>query len=1025
MFQRWCLSLLLLIGGVLPCAAQTTVQLINTHEALRVTSNFKVLHEQDGPLDINQIIQRKDQFEWPLGNNQNFGFTQKGLWFHLHLSNVTNVANWVVDIAYAQNDIVDFYLVDGKGVVIKQLQQGKLARDHQYRLPTMELNLPDATPVDLFIRVQSSTVSRIVPIDIQTQQHHTQMIMLDSLFWGLFYGALLILVIHSVVMYVERRESSSLAYVTYILSIMLWQFVWGGHIQMLFSSSISRWLNMHTDILFLWVGLSAAMFTLTFLNAKRTAVRSYRFVRLICLALLALAVLSLLNVFEQSTHNILVYVVSIVAITSYLVAGFESYTYPYLPARYFIFAWSILLTSAFVGLLGLLGILPSNQITTYCFQVGVCCEAALFSMAIMEKSRYEMENEIASYTREMRHNLELIEEKNAHLDIARKDAIRASQVKSQFLANMSHEIRTPLNAILGFSKELQSSVSDADRQDHARIVNTAATNLLSIINDVLDFSKIEAGKLQVNSEPFSPEQLLNELIGLMAKTAQDKRLEFIFQSDKLPNKLMGDASRIRQVLTNLLGNAIKFTPKGHVKLNVICQAENGTMWLIFKVQDTGIGISANQRKVLFKAFSQVHDTLNKEYQGTGLGLVISQQLTQLMHGHIQVESEIGRGSEFTATIRTQILNEQGRDNERSQWKNKRIAVVEPYQPTRQAIVDLFTQLGAVIVEPTEQAETDFLFWGTNSILTEQQISQAKQIGAANKVLLYPSRLKPAPNHYLREVFMHCLEKPLMVSKLDKLFDPEPQQDTTQFQSLLSHLPNIKLLAVDDMEFNLRLLSTWLKSSPVQLSTSLSGQDAVSRCEKEEFDLILMDLQMPNMDGLQAARLIRQTGLNNGTPIVAVTAHVFKEEQEKLLSSGMDDYLPKPIGLDSLLELIQRWCQLPEQPNVQSVDWELALQQSHSNQQLATQMLQDFLHQLPELQQHINTPAEKQDYPAFQQAVHKLHGLCCYTGVPKLQALCMKMEVALKEDNHALAQQHLVEFNLECNSVLEQGKQLID
>ncbi|WP_416307326.1 7TM diverse intracellular signaling domain-containing protein [Neptunicella sp. SCSIO 80796] len=1024
MNSSWRLALLLLLCFAWPCAAQTTVQLINTQDTLRVTSNFKVLHENGAPLDISQIIELKDKFEWPVGNNQNFGFTRQGLWFHLHLSNVTKVNKWVVDIAYAQNDRVDFYLVR-KDQVVEQIEQGKLAYQHQYRLPTMELDLPDASPVDLFIRVQSDSVSRIVPIDIQTKAHHTKMIMLDSLLWGLFYGALLILVIYNLVMYVERKEISSLAYVVYILSVMLWQFVWGGHIQMVFSGSLTRWLNLHTDLIFMVVGLSAAAFTLTFLNAKYTAPRSYRIICVVCMALVLLTLLSLINIFDQATQNTLVYIVSIVGITSYLIAGFESYAFPYLPARYFIFAWSILLTCALVGILGLLGILPSNEVTSYCFQAGVCCEAVLFSMAIMEKSRCEMENEIATYTREMRQNLELIEEKNAHLDIARKDAIRASQVKSQFLANMSHEIRTPLNAILGFSKELQSSVSDSDRKEHARIVNTAATNLLGIINDVLDFSKIEAGKLQVNNEPFSPEQLLDELIGLMAKTAQDKHLEFIFESEALPNKLIGDASRIRQVLTNLLGNAIKFTPQGHVKLKVCGRQEGNFMWLTFSVEDTGIGISTNQQKVLFKAFSQVDDALNREFQGTGLGLVISQQLTQLMHGQIKVESEISKGSYFTATIRTQILNDQGRVDERIQWRNKRIMLVEPYLPALHSLNALFVQMGAIIVEPTEQNPADFLFWGVAAVPDEQQIEQARAVNAVTKILLHPSGIKPMQHAHFNAVFNHYLEKPLSVSKLDKLFEAKPLSDGNQLDYLLNHLPEIKLLAVDDMEFNLRLLSTWLKPSPVQVSTSLSGQDAVSRCEKESYDLILMDLQMPNMDGLQASRLIRQTELNRGTPIIAVTAHVFKEEQERLLSSGMDDYLPKPVGLDTLVDVIQRWCQVPDQPVVQSVDWQLALQQSHSNQQLATQMLQDFLQQLPELQQQINQPAEQQDYLAFQQAVHKLHGLCCYTGVPKLQALCMEIEVALKENNHSLALARLADFNQECDVVLHKGQQLID
>ncbi|MBC3767887.1 hybrid sensor histidine kinase/response regulator [Neptunicella marina] len=1003
--------------------AQSVVQLINTEQSIRLSNSFKVLHETDQPLSIVDVIKQQNNFDWPTGNNQNYGMTRKGLWFHMQISNVSNVSQWVMDVAYAQNDIVDFYVVRNN-MVIDQARQGKLATHHPYRLPTLELTLDDATPVDIYIRVQSDSVSRVVPIDVQSKSHHTQLLMLDSLLWGLFYGALLVLGIYTLVLYFERKEKSSLAYVGYVLSVVLWQFVWGGHIQMLFNSAVSRWLNDHTDLLFMLVGLNAAVFTLSFLNAKQTAPRSYQVIRIVIGCLILLALISMLGILEQATQNMLVYAVSIMGITTYLIAGFESYAGHNATARYFIFAWSILLTCALVGMLGLVGILPSNPFTTYCFQVGVCIEAALFSIAILDKSRQDMENEIASYTREMRQNLELIEEKNAHLDIARKDAIRASEVKSQFLANVSHEIRTPLNAILGFSKELQSSGTEADRLEHAKIVNSAATNLLLIINDVLDFSKIEAGKLQVSNEPFSPLQLLDELTTLMAKTAQDKGLEFIFESDELPGKLVGDASRIRQVLTNLLGNAIKFTKQGHVRLQVGCRQEHNSMWLTFQVEDTGIGISANQRKVLFKAFSQVDDALNREFQGTGLGLVISQQLTQLMNGRIEVESETGRGSLFTATIRTQTLKEQENSQSLNLVANKTLKFYEPYPSTHRAQQKLFAQLDAIIVPLEAQQEVDYLFWSASKIPQADDIERIRSISAKRKVLVHPMTFRPSQHPELGELFEQCLEKPLSRSKFHKLFEVSPQKPTTELQSLLKQLPEIRILAVDDMEFNLRLLSTWLKNSPVQLHTSLSGQDAVSRCEKEEFDLILMDLQMPNMDGVKATRLIRQSELNQGTPIIVVTAHVFKEEQEKLMESGMDDYLAKPIELGALVNLIHRWCQVPEQQN-KSVDWQLAVQQSHDNEQLACQMLQDFLQALPEHQQKINQAAITKNYPAYQQEVHALHGLCCYTGVPKLQALCHDLEVALKENDVQLADCLLDDFNQECAQVLDTGSQFVD
>ncbi|MDN4502774.1 7TM diverse intracellular signaling domain-containing protein [Alteromonadaceae bacterium BrNp21-10] len=1021
MKRYWRLLFCLLLMMAPQAFGQSAVQLTNTDETIRLTRYIKVLHEPAGRLDIEDVIARKKDFEWPIGSNPNYGFSKSGLWLTVSVSNVTSVRNWAMDIASAQNDSIDFYLVHGN-TVLKHVRAGKIDNTQVFRFPTLEVELLDATPVDFYIRVQTSDVTRIVPVDIQSHAQHSQNIMLDTVFWGMFYGGLLMLAIYNLVFYVKTKVTSTLAYIFYLAAVMLWQFVWGGHLQLLFSGEFINWLSVHTGLLFLLVGSCAAIFTITFLNAQVTAPRSLIVIQVILFCFALLSILIFADVFEPKFVSSLVYGLSSIAISSYLIAGFESYAHPYSPARYFIFAWSIVLTSALVGMLSLLGIFPTNVFTAYCFHVGVMCEAALFSIAIMDKSRHEMESEIASYTREMRHNLELIEEQNVHLDIARKDAVKASKVKSQFLANMSHEIRTPLNAILGFSKELQSSHIDSAKQEQAQIINVAANNLLGIINDILDLSKIEAGKLEVHNEPFSANQLLDELIGLMSKTAQDKNLIFIYEPCRLPDKLIGDAARIRQVLTNLLGNAIKFTSSGHVKLIVTCKKDRSSMWLYFTVEDTGIGISSNKQKALFSAFSQVDDALNRQFQGTGLGLVISQQLTQMMHGEVTLESDIGKGSRFTASIRTQILTDKQTAHEQIRWRNKRIKMIEPYQPAMAAAKKLFKQLDAIVVEDDFAAPIDFLFVSCERTPSQELIAEVKDTDAHNKYLLHPSRLKTDTIEDYHDIFDGNIEKPLLASKLERLFTHSQLSPDDKVHKLLSTMPPIKILAVDDMELNLRLISTWLKPSPILLSSSLSGQDAFTRCEKEEFDLILMDVQMPNMDGLQASQLIRQTELNSGTPIVAVTAHAFKEEQERLLASGMDDYLPKPIDLTALIELIQRWCHIPEQPQPQTIDWQSALEQSNENPQLANDMLEAFIQQLPDLQQEINKHAAQSDIDGLKSSIHKLHGVCCYTGVPKLQEICHDIEVALKQSQTVLALDKIPAFNNECHSVIELGRQ---
>ncbi len=1000
---------------------QADVQLLDTDQVMHLNPRIKILEERNGHrLTLDQAVNRIDEFHYPANSDANFGFDRNGLWLHVSLANFTKLPDWVVNIRHAQLEQVSFYLLHNQQLV-DYAHQGKLSRSQPSRLPAFSLSLENANQHDLFIRVESQNSARIIPLQLYPESLYLSQTANTNTWWGIFYGAFSIIMVVSLLMYYHHREAGFLAFFGYSFSLLCWQLFWAGHIQWLVAPVDVAWLSRHTDVLFNFMGLCAAWFTLSFLQAKTTAPRSEYLVKIVILVLSFLVVLSVLDVLPVFLLKTLVLWSNLAAVLLYLIAGFESYSRHYLPARYYIFAWSVVLSCALIGTSSILGLIPSNSFTGYIFQVGLVIQAAFMCVALFEKSRFEMAAEIEQITDDMRNNLELIEEQNAHLDIARKHAVKANEVKSQFLANVSHEIRTPLNAILGFSRELQSDNEiSTDKREHAAIINKSATNLLRIINDVLDFSKMEAGKISVNSEPFSPEQLLEETISMFAKSAHDKGLKLIYQPTLLPARLIGDAYRIRQILTNLIGNAIKFTPTGYVKLTVTGQKrDNGAYQLNFEVEDTGIGISRNQLNVLFKAFSQVDDAMNRKFQGTGLGLVISQQLALLMDGDIQVESQMGQGSTFTAQIKTQILNSQTSTQISPSWLDKRIHIMDQHQASRQALEHLFRQIGSQLTEPGE--ETDFLIVTTRSGLDDEQLQQVANFPAKHKVLLRPTCFKWEAQSDLATVFDYCIEQPLMFSRLDSLIS-EPELAAEVIEEMgANQLPAINILAVDDMELNLRLLTTWFKDSAVTVTTSLSGKDAVTRCESEEFDLILMDVQMPNMDGVEASRRIRRTGLNSGTPIIAVTAHAMREEQQRLLSSGLDDYLPKPIDLESLINMIERWCAPIASDVVQAIDWQKASKASNSNEQLAIDMLRDFVAQLPDLQREIVEHAHQKDYKALAQSVHKLHGVSCYTGVPRLQSLCAEMEQLLHLGQHQLALDLLGDFNHECQAVINQSE----
>ncbi|GAB3012936.1 hybrid sensor histidine kinase/response regulator [Bowmanella dokdonensis] len=1020
--------LLLCLSG--QAFGQAVLQLIDSEKSHDLTSQLLLLRDPSSRLTIEEVLDRQDQFTWPDSRNPNHGFGSAALWFHTSFSNVSQRSEWFIDIAYAQNDQVDLYLV-ANGRLIAQSLQGKARQDQNYRFPTLEASLPYATRLDLYVRVQSEGEARIVPVTLTAKPLFERLQSGENLLWGIFYGGLLVLVLYSLSLFASVRETSLLTYCLYMGAALAWQFVWGGHIQVFWHSATADWLSQHTHLLFILVLLGAAVFTLTFLNARQTAPKTRRLIHLIAGAGALLGGLSLFDVVPPVWQRGLVDLLSLLAIASYLYAGYESYAHHFRPARYFIFAWSILLTVALASLLSRVGLLPNNVITNYCFQIGLFLEAGLFSLALVEKIRSQMAQSVEMVTNDLRNNMEIIEEQNARLDIARKQAIQASKIKSQFLANMSHEIRTPLNAILGFSQELAHTPLPAEKQDHVKIINASATNLLNIINDVLDFSKIEAGKLQINNDPFCPTELLEELTGLMARSAHAKGLEFVCDLSPLPKKLLGDAVRIRQVLTNLVGNAIKFTRFGHVRLAVEGEEkDNGLYELIFCIEDTGIGISQADRHKLFSAFSQLDGAINREYQGTGLGLAICQELVKLMRGNIELHSEPGAGTRFVVRLRANKLSHKMSLSPQSQWQDKEVLLFDGYPPSRRAAATMLHALGARVTSVDSfgflaslHQNFDYLFVSSRDIGKsglEHHLGILEAVQAQQKVLLSASH-QPHQQDMIAAIFQRRMDRPLTPNKLDSLLSQPLMLQDDSFGKRLNSLPRSRILAVDDMEINLRLLATWLRGSPVELCLSFNGQDAATRCEKEAFDLILMDVQMPGIDGLAASRMIRKTHLNKGTPIIAVTAHAFREEKEKLLNSGMDDYLPKPVNFDDLIKLLKQWCQPASE---ESLDWSLAMQQANDNPHHARQMLDAFVQQLPAIVTQIKQAAREPDFDTLEQLVHKLHGACCYTGVPRLRALCQQIEEKLKTGEHEAALALMDDFRAEALKVEEQGMEFL-